>query len=313
MNINKINSPILFLIFNRPNETKKVFSEIRKAKPLRLYVAADGTRKYREDEEELVARTRKIATAVDWPCEVKTLFREENLGCKIAVSSAITWFFEHEEQGIILEDDCLPHQDFFQFCELLLSYYRFDERISMITGNNFQLGKSRGEGSYYFSRYNVTWGWASWSRAWKYYDRDIKFWPAWKHSNDWKKKLPDFFERLYWKRIFDKCFARQIDTWDYQWTASIWYNEGLTVTPNVNLVSNIGFGPNATNFKSVNSSLARMATSKLEKIIHPKVILQDQAADRFIFHNVFSGRLKKFPLNLMVMIYFLVKNFINRN
>jgi hypothetical protein len=313
MNINKINSPILFLIFNRPNETKKVFSEIRKAKPLRLYVAADGIRSYCKDEAELIARTREIATKVDWPCEVKTLFREENLGCKIAVSSAITWFFEHEEQGIILEDDCLPHQDFFQFCETLLGYYSFDERVSMITGNNYQAGKRRGEGSYYFSRYNVTWGWASWRRAWKYYDRDMKFWPKWKLSNDWKKKLPDFFERLYWKRIFNKCFAGQINTWDYQWHASVWYNGGLTVTPNMNLVSNIGFGPNATNCKSVNSPLVRIATSPVGKIIHPKVMVQDQTADRFIFNNIYSGRIKKFPLNLIVIIYFLVKKFINRN
>jgi hypothetical protein len=313
MNIKKINSPILFLIFNRPSETKKVFSAIRLVKPPRLYVAADGLRDYPKNEAELIDRTRKIATAVDWPCEVKTLFREKNLGIKNAVESAITWFFKHEEQGIILEDDCLPHQDFFQFCETLLSYYRYDERVSMITGNNYQAGKKRGEGSYYYSRYNVTWGWASWSRAWKYYDGDLKFWPTWKLSTDWKKKIPDFFERLYWKRIFDKCYAKQIDTWDYQWHASILYYGGFTVTPNVNLVSNIGFGPNATNFKSINNPLARIPTNELGKIIHPRGIVQDQAADRFIFKNVYSGRLKKFPLNLIVIIYFLVKKFINRN
>jgi hypothetical protein len=310
---NELKTAVLFLVFNRPDTTRQVFEAIRQAKPARLYVAADGIRKFHEGEAELIAMTRKIATAVDWPCEVKTLFREKNLGIKNAVESAITWFFQHEEQGIILEDDCLPHQDFFQFCETLLSYYRYDERISMITGNNYQAGHRRGEGSYYFSQYNVTWGWASWRRAWKHYDGDLNFWPTWKLSTDWKKKFSNFFERKYWERVFDRTFAKQIDTWDYQWHASICHYGGLTVTPNVNLVSNIGFGPNATNFKSFNSPLARIATSRLGEIIHPKVIIQDQVADRFLFNSVYSGRLKKFPLNLIVIIYFLVKKFINRN
>lgn len=308
-----MNSPVLFLIFNRPAETKKVFETIRNAKPSRLYVASDGQRDGHKGEVELVTKAREIATAVDWPCELKTLFREKNLGNKIAVGSAISWFFDQEEQGIILEDDCLPHQDFFQFCDILLDYYCNDERISMITGNNYQAGKWRGKGNYYFSCYNLTWGWASWRRAWRHYDSELSFWPIWKLSSDWHNKFPDLFERKYWEKIFNLMFAKQIDTWDYPWHASVWRNGGLTVTPNVNMVSNIGFGPNATNFKSINNPLARIPTSALGKIIHPEAITQDQVADRFVFDNVYSGRLKRFPFNLLVLTYRLIKKIINRN
>ena len=176
---------LLFLVFNRPDTTTQVFKKIRQAKPPRLYVASDGPRDGNSDDKKKVTKVREIATKVDWPCEVKTLFRDKNLGCKKGVSTAITWFFEHEEQGIILEDDCVPNLDFFTFCENLLQRYDKDERISTITGNNFQDGKWRGNASYYFSKYNHCWGWATWRRSWKNYDGDIKFWSKWSNSNAW--------------------------------------------------------------------------------------------------------------------------------
>jgi hypothetical protein len=308
-----MNTAILFLIFNRPKETRKVFEEIRKSKPPRLYVAGDGPREGRDGEKERVEMAREIATKVDWLCELKTLFREKNLGCGEGCSDAITWFFKYEEQGIILEDDCLPHQDFFNYCETLLNYYREEQRVSMITGQNFQAGQMRGEGSYYFSRYNHLWGWASWRRAWKHYNINMSFWPTWKLSADWRKKFPDFFERKYWERNFDRMFAKQIDTWDYPWDASIWRSGGLTAVPNINLVSNIGFGPDATHTVSVNDPLANIATGALREIIHPKIIVQDQVADRFVFNKIYSGRLKIFPFNLLVLTYRLIKKIINRN
>jgi hypothetical protein len=167
-------SPILFLIFNRPDTTKAVFESIKSIKPLKLYIAADGARGNKLGEDLLVEETRAIIQSVDWECEVKTLFRKENLGCKVAVSSAIDWFFENEEQGIILEDDCLPDASFYGFCENLLDYYKNDERVFHISGNNFQDGIIRGDGSYYFSKYNHSWGWATWRRVWKTYDVNMK-------------------------------------------------------------------------------------------------------------------------------------------
>lgn len=294
-----LNTAVLFLVFNRPDTTARVFDAIRQVKPPRLYIAADGPRADREGEAEKVAKVREIATAVDWPCEVKTLFREKNLGCKHAVSGAITWFFEQEEQGIILEDDCLPHQDFFSFCEDLLNRYSLDERVFVITGDNFQNGKKRGDGSYYFSRYNHVWGWASWRRAWKYYDGVLDFWPELKQSHDWLDKFTDAVERNHWQKIFDRMYAKQIDTWDYPWTASVWFQGGLTATPNVNLVSNIGFGLDSTHTAAVDSPLSAMATSPLGEIIHPEQVVQDIQADRYTFDNVFGGKVQRFPWSLL--------------
>jgi hypothetical protein len=294
-----LQTAVLFLVFNRPDTTTQVFEAIRKAKPPRLYVAADGPRANRDGEAERVARVREIATAVDWPCEVKTLFREENLGCKYAVSGGITWFFEHEKQGIILEDDCFPHPDFFVFCETLLDQYATDEHVWVITGDNFQNGQKRGEGSYYFSRYNHVWGWASWRRAWQKADMEIKFWPEWKHSAAWQAAIPDKVERKYWSKIFDRMYRAEIDTWDYPWTASVWFYSGLTATPNVNLVSNIGFGPDSTHTASADSPLAGIATGQLGELTHPDQVVQDTAADRYVFDHVFDGRSLRFPQSLL--------------
>lgn len=291
----------LFLVFNRPETTKQVFEAIRQAKPPRLYVAADGPRTNREGEAERASQVREMATAVDWPCELKTLFRDENLGCKNAVSSGIDWFFENEEQGIILEDDCLPHPDFFTFCETLLNRYASDERIWVVTGDNFQDGQQRGDGSYYFSRYNHVWGWASWRRAWAKRDMNIQFWPKWKESPEWKSWLPDRVERKYWTKIFDQMYRQEIDTWDYPWTASVWFHGGLSATPNVNLVSNIGFGVDATHTASAESSLAEMATHELRAINHWSSVKQDLTADRYEFDYTFAGRYQRFPLSTLYL------------
>lgn len=162
---------VLFIIFNRPETTQRVFEAIRLAKPSRLYVAADGARENKAGENELCEQTRKIIQNIDWQCDVKTLFQKENLGCGKAVSKAISWFFENEEMGIILEDDCLPHPSFFKYCEELLEKYKNNEMIGIISGSNFQKSKKIGDCSYYFSDLINVWGWASWARNWN----DFKF------------------------------------------------------------------------------------------------------------------------------------------
>lgn len=308
----QLNTAVLFLVFNRPDTTKRVFEAIRQAKPPRLYVAADGPRSNREGESRRVALVREIATAVDWPCEVYTLFREINLGCQKAVSSGIDWFFENEEQGIILEDDCLPHQDFFQYCETLLCHYANDQRVWVVTGDNFQNGKKWGDGSYYFSRYNHVWGWATWKRAWIHRDMDIKFWPKWKASKEWNEWLPNNKERQYWSNIFDKMHRGEIDTWDYPWTACVWYNSGLTVTPNVNLVSNIGFGIDATHTNSNNSDLANIGTLNILPIKFTSSISQCLKADKYVFNQTFGVNqfnLKYYLYNTFTKINSYLKNF----
>ena len=307
MSTNKIVLPVplktavLFLVFNRPNTTTKVFEIIRQAKPPRLYVACDGPREGNDEDKEKVIKAREIATKVDWPCKVKTLFRDKNLGCKKGVSNAITWFFEHEEQGIILEDDCVPHLDFFPFCEDLLDRYAEDERVSAISGNNFQNGKWRGDASYYFSKYSHIWGWASWRRAWSHYQADIPFWSNWINSNAWLRHTSDKKERKYWQDIFKRIQAGKIDSWAYPWTASVWYKNGLTVTPNVNLVSNIGFGGDSTHTKKKNDLESNIPTKPLSKIIHPKIIEINNEADIYDFEWTFGGRNLRFPRSWTLM------------
>lgn len=293
----KCRTPVLFLVFNRPDVTGRVFEAIRKAQPPRLYVAADGPRQDRPEDCERIKETRQIATQVDWPCEVRTLFRDANLGCKHAVSGGINWFFDNEEKGIILEDDCLPHQDFFSFCEELLERYRDDKRIIAITGNNFQRGQWRGEGSYYFSKYFHCWGWASWRRAWTFYDGELSFWPEWGATERYLRLHQDPLERRYWEKIFDRVKAGTIDSWAYPWAASCNYREGLTATPNSNLVSNIGFGENATHTVG-HSWLSGMTTRSYRNLSHPKDIAQHVQADGFVFDQVFGGKKQRFPYNL---------------
>lgn len=296
-----LQTAVLFLVFNRPDTTAQVFEAIRKAKPPRLYVAADGPRVDRAGEAERVSKVREIATAVDWPCDVKTLFREENLGCKYAVSGGISWFFEHEEQGIILEDDCLPHPDFFTFCETLLDRYATDDRVWVITGDNFQNGVRRGEASYYFSRYNHVWGWASWRRAWHKADMDIRFWPEWKTSTAWREFWPDSLARKYWEKMFDLMHRAMIDSWDYPWMASVWYYGGLTATPNVNLVSNIGFGEDATHTTPKNGADFEFPVQPLGDVEHPYEITYDKNADEWVFDDHFGGRNMRFPRSWILL------------
>jgi hypothetical protein len=290
-----LKNPILFLVFNRPYTTSKVFEKICQAKPPRLYVAGDGPRKNFSGEEEKVNQVRDISTRIDWPCELKTLFRDKNLGCKKGVSKAISWFFEHEEQGIILEDDCVPHSDFFIFCENLLDRYSKEHKVTTITGSNFQSNKRRGDASYYFSKYNHCWGWASWRRSWKNYDGEIKFWPRLKDSKDWHDFITDNVERKYWNKIFDLVYAGKIDSWAYPWLISTWYKNGLTATPNVNLISNIGFGEDATHTKNKNDKNSNIKTSKLGILKHPKAIQKNEEADNWTFNYHFDGKNLRVP------------------
>ena len=244
---NPMRSPVLFLIFNRPAPTHRVFAAIRAARPPRLYIAADGARANRPGEQQLCEMTRQVASNVDWPCAVNTLFRDKNLGCKHAVSGAIDWFFGHEPEGVILEDDCLPNPTFFPFCDELLEKYRLDERIAMISGDNFQFGQRFGPSSYYFTRYCHIWGWASWRRSWLHYQRDADCWPHFRSTGGLRRlrdmRLPEI---RHWSKVFADIHAGRIDTWDYQVNLMAWSQGMVSIAPQTNLVENIGFGTDAT-------------------------------------------------------------------
>jgi len=242
----RLNTPVLFLTFNRLDTTKQVFEAIRRARPPRLYLASDGPRDSRPGEEEKVKSVREYVLGhIDWECEVKTLFREKNLGCKYAVSGAISWFFENEEMGIILEDDCLPSNSFFGFCEELLNLYKDDERIFIISGYNMQNRWTKWEGDYFFSYLGGIWGWASWRRAWEFFDPEMKDLPNFAKRDGFRNLLGELPGKQREIDLFNVVNSN-MDTWDYQWGFARHKNSGMACVPARSLVKNIGFGEGAT-------------------------------------------------------------------
>jgi len=283
-----VTTAVLFLIFNRPGTTQKVFEEIRKARPSKLFISADGPRTGVSSDGDLCRAARDVVKQVDWECELYTNFRDTNLGCKIAVSSAINWFFENVEEGIILEDDCVPSQSFFWFCQELLDWYRDDERIMEISGCNFQFGRQRGDGSYYFSRLNDVWGWATWKRAWEHYDIEMKSFPRFGEGNQLRNYFEDE-EVIEWlMSYFQEAFEGVSNVWSSQWTYGICAQNGLTIVPNVNLVSNIGFGREDATHGSGNTwgLLGNRKACEVNEIIHPSFRLPDREADAFTFEII---------------------------
>jgi len=281
-----LETPLLFLIFNRPDTTERVFNEIRKQKPKYLFVAADGPRTNVAGEAEKCKKTREmVMNAIDWDCELKILFRDSNWGCGPAVSQAITWFFEQVEEGIILEDDTLPDISFFEYCEVLLEKYRKDERVKMIGGNNFQNGKWRGDGSYYFSAYSHIWGWATWRRTWNEYDYKLLNQNETTVAEILNFYFTDRAIKQHWMNIFKRLIAREINTWDLQLLFSIWEKKGRAIAPNVNLVSNIGFGTGATHTSNKKDKLSCIPHTSMESIIHPNRVSIDKDADVYTFYK----------------------------
>lgn len=298
---------IAFIIFNRPDTTERVFAAIAKAQPPKLLVIADGPRPNRPDDIEKCKVTRDIIKRVDWPCELLTNFSETNLGCKNRVSSGIDWVFTQTDEAIILEDDCLPEDSFFQFCEEMLEKYRFDQRIGMISGVNFLNNKISIQDSYYFSKYMPIWGWATWRRSWSNYDVNIDIWPKLKREGFLDTRINKSDERSYWNTVFERIYKGTIDTWDYQWVLCNWIQNRLSIIPNVNLISNIGFRSDATH-TSGSSIYSDMNTKPiLFPLKHPENIYSNTRADIYsaraqftdIFRRLLRNKVKAYLFNQM--------------
>ncbi len=283
----QVKTPVAFIIFRRPDTTERVFETIRQAKPPKLLVVADGPRPGKPGEAEQCAAARAIVDRVDWDCEVLKNFSDTNLGCKRRVSSGLDWVFETVEEAIIIEDDCLPHPTFFRFCEELLQKYRDDERIMAIAGTN-RLGKWKSDTqSYHFANYGGIWGWASWRRAWRYYDVDMKLWADPEIKQRVRDVLADDYQFKLRSKIFEATYAGQIDTWDYQWKFAMHIQSGVNIIPAVNLVSNIGFGGGATHTFAAKSESAEIPTYAIDFPLkeNPFVAL-DRDYDREFFKKV---------------------------
>ena len=282
-----LRAPVAFIIFNRPDRTARVFAEIAKARPARLLIVADGPRLDRPGESEECLAARSVVDQINWPCEVLTNFAESNLGCKRRVSSGLDWVFEQVEEAIILEDDCLPHETFFPFCEELLEKFRADERVSMICGSNFQQGKRRSPHSYFFGLHVAVWGWASWRRVWRNYDVEMRRWSQLRDTS-W---LPDLLVNpvavKYWRETFEGAFRGEYDTWDWQLFFSWWSQNMLAVIPDRNLVSNIGFGSGATRTHDALPSMANLPAKAMNfPLSHPPSVSLNREADDYSFRQI---------------------------
>ena len=298
-------TPVLFLIFNRPETTRKVMEAIRQIRPAKLYIAADGPRENRIEDIDKCRESREIASIIDWDCDVTKLFRNENWGCGKGPASAISWFFEHETEGIILEDDCLPSPSFFFFCAELLERYRYDTRIMEIGGNNFERENTKGkDDSYFFSNMIYIWGWATWRRAWKLYDYEMK------HYNEITNKgylegHYDFnYEREHFNYIFEKMHTGDHRTsrktvWDYQWQFVCKINSGLIVVPQKNLVRNLGFGADATNTKDPLAMGHDLKLCEMDfPLNHPEFTMVARRRDHRYFNEICSSRVTRIKSNV---------------
>jgi hypothetical protein len=289
------NTPVLFLLFNRPDTTKQVFEVIRKVKPAKLFIAADGPRKERVGEAELCRQTREfVLNYIDWDCQVNTLFRDENLGCGRAVSEAISWFFEYVEDGIILEDDCLPSNSFFTYCSVLLDRYRFNDKIMHIGGDNFQLEQMVQKGGYYYSSLTHVWGWATWKRAWNKYDYRMNDYSYAGMSSILGKMFRNRGVSNYWLDILNNTKNGYINTWDYQWQFTLWHYGGVSIVPKNNLVSNIGFTADATHTTEVSSRISNMKRHELFDLSDPINKNVNIGADIKVLKCVYGVQTKKY-------------------
>ncbi|WP_426491042.1 nucleotide-diphospho-sugar transferase [Hymenobacter sp. 102] len=292
-----LRTAVLLLIFNRPESTRRVFEAVRQVRPPRLYIAADGPRATHPDDPARCQAARAVVAAIDWPCQVFTLFRTTNLNCGVGPASAIDWFFRQEEEGIILEDDCVPAPSFFRFCEELLLRYRHDTRVMHIGGNNFSREARRphraGPESYYFSTQVNSWGWASWRRAWHLYDFQLSRFQELREQGKLQGLYGTPLENRYRLSKIESVLRlpQPPDVWDYQWHFAIVANSGLCIVPATNLVGNIGFGEQGTHTLNPDDEFANVPTTDLSfPLCHPGTVLADRRRDNRRFREFLWGR-----------------------
>ena len=282
-------SPVLLIVFRRPEVTARVFAAIAAARPPRLFIAGDAPADPRD--AGACNEVRRIVANVDWPCQVRTDFSTSNLGCDARVSSALEWFFDECESGIVLEDDCLADPDFFRFCDAMLERYRDDERIVHVSGETYRRARGSPD-SYYFSKYALTWGWATWRRAWRLFDFRMQTWPDFRRASPSLALYDSADERDYWNATFQQMHDSQAPNWDYPWMYACLSN-GLSIHPAVNLVQNIGGGAGATHTFGGDPGLNRRIGSLETQLRHPAWVVRDRQADMDTFDDRYVGAILK--------------------
>jgi hypothetical protein len=282
----QLETPVAFVLFRRPDRTRRLFEVIGRARPKRLFLIADGPRAGVAGEQEECERARAVVESVDWPCEVTRDFSDTNIGLKHRIPSGLDAVFREVDRAIVLEDDCLPHDDFFRFCDELLERYAEKERVMHVAGSQLLRNPPPWNASYHFSRYVHIWGWATWRRAWRHFDVELRGWHDLDHGRR-EERLRSMFtdeaERRYWRHVWDN--SREIENWDAQWSYALLAREGLAANPNRNLISNIGFGGEATNaVEDPHGIGARPLEGMPFPLKHPDAIERDPAADAAASH-----------------------------
>jgi hypothetical protein len=278
---------VVLLIFNRPEPTRRVFEQIRAARPARLLVVADGPRPGHASDAERCAAARAVTEGVDWTCQVERNYASTNLGCGRRVASGLDWAFGRETEAIILEDDCVPDVTFFPYCAELLARYRDDPRVGMVSGSNHQDGAVGIETSYFFCRYGNIWGWATWRRAWEKFDLGMSEWPRWRDGGNVERLFPRREVAAFWRRVWDETAAGKYDTWDFAWTFCYLRHGMLGILPRVSLIENVGFGSDASHTAG-ETRLATRAAAMTFPLRHPATVAPDLAAEDRASRRYFS-------------------------
>jgi len=303
-------TPVALIIFNRAETTRQVLNVLRKVQPKQLFVIADGPRADKPDDQRLCMAAREVVNEIDWPCNVSRHFHDKNLGCGHNPATGLDWVFEHVDNCIILEDDCIPDISFFTYCQELLEKYKDNPRIMMISGNNHLLGKKNITDSYFFSINTQTHGWATWKRAWEKYDFNMNDWPK-VRSLDWLTNyLGSKKHAKGWLKTFDTVYDEannnpKCSYWDFQWTYICWKNNALNIIPCSNLVTNTGYGENATHQTPLDHPLANLPLQEMKfPLKHPDEMVQDYCADSVLQTTVygFSSVFKRVYLKFLRVI-----------
>jgi hypothetical protein len=309
----QFDTPILVIFWRRPETVLKLMARLRSLQPQHLFLACDGPRQGNEEERIQVEEAREqVEKSIDWGCRIQKRYSAKNQGCKYGPASAIDWFFSNVEEGIILEDDCLPDPSFFSLCRELLERYRHDTRVFQISGTNLIGDFPVCQSSYFFSGYSVTWGWASWRRCWRAYDPEMKDWREIHASGTLANAFDSEDELRYWTRIWDRLVESNYPvTWDYQWNYTCFSNGALSIVPCHNLVSNIGFGASATNCFEEGNALANLPTQALTSISHPPLVLRERGYDQAVFRRMLesegNGPPDSLAARLWLNFYFTMK------
>lgn len=282
--------PIVLLTFNRPQKTYKVFERIRQIRPSLLLVSCDGPRDNHPEDIAKCNAVKNIFEEIDWNCNLITNYSSTNEGSYKKNSSSLSWAFETVDKAIILEDDCVPDVSFFYFCQELLERYKDDPRIMLISGNNFQFNHNYGKDSYFFSRYTHIWGWAAWKRTWSAVDLEMRQWPKFRDQDGLYSVLKDKTSVRYFKKIFDDMYLdRRRHSWDYKLQLAVLMQGAFAITPNVNLVRNIGFDLDAVHYKNPNDIFSHIPERTVSfPLSHPDFIVPNHKNDKYLSSLRFS-------------------------